>query len=291
MPGFSAVRCYCGRLWSGKCRINSSELSRPRLDTADSDDPAPVSIANGIAPSKAMQYLGGRCINGYPPDTHAGSVSLGLIGRYGWRCTPKSPLSISGPAFHSLRDLRRLLLGSISYLYAVVPSEEEADIVLTSVYPPNQTRPYPKRRSLTSGRMCARITAIADIRFRTISTPMATGTAGFPGGTDIFPGQATSGRHRRSTARLFTGLSHWLTSTACTDRVRCQAPLTRSVLLFCCQFSGAPSVAGCRTACSRRTGRCFWKGCGKTLPSFEFSLLPRYPFDLFENSIFPRMVY
>jgi hypothetical protein len=29
--------------------------------------------------------------------------------------------------------------------YAVVPTEDEADIVLTSVYPPDQTRPYPEK--------------------------------------------------------------------------------------------------------------------------------------------------
>jgi alpha(1,3/1,4) fucosyltransferase len=49
------------------------------------------------------------------------------------------------PGFSLASGFVGYFLGRIFDSYAVVPSEEEADIVFASVYPPNQPRPYPER--------------------------------------------------------------------------------------------------------------------------------------------------
>ena len=193
------------------------------------------------------------------------------------------------PGFSLASGFVGYFLDRIFDLYAVVPSEEEADIVLTSVYPPNQTRPYPEKTIAYIGENVR-----PDYRNCRYSISYDFDTYGerncrLPG---WYRHLSWPGYVRHSPA-IDGKAIHGFEPLVDIDSLYRPRPLPSAAdkELFCCFVASFPeSHRLLAVERLEQVGRVdvFGRVAGKPYQASKFELLPRYRFNLcFENSIFP----
>jgi hypothetical protein len=182
-------------------------------------------------------------------------------------------------------------LGRIFHSYAVVPSEEEADIVFGSVYPPNQTRPHPEKTIVYIGE---------NIRpdYRNCRYSISSDFDTYGGRNCRLPGWyrhlSWPGYVRKSPP--IDGKSiHGFEPLVDVESLYRPRPLPSAAdkELFCCFV--ASHLESHRMLAAERladVGRVDMYGlvAGQPYQASKFELLSRYRFNLcFENSIFPGL--
>jgi hypothetical protein len=193
------------------------------------------------------------------------------------------------PGFSLASGFVGYFLSLIFDSYAIVPAEQEADIVITSVYPPNQTRPYPEKTIAYIGE---------NLRpdYRNCSYSISYDLDSYSGRNCRLPGWyrhlSWPGYVRKPLVINETTIHGFepLVDVDCLYQPR-PLPSAADKELFCCFV--ASNMEPYRMLAAERlaeVGRVdvFGLVTGKPYQDSKLELLSRYRFNLcFENSIFP----